>query len=85
MFAFAFLIIKDVLKYTFVTAAILTYIEVGPGGEHVASLVNTFRDVLLAIDWSSIGASIAEECQKFLQALLEANKETPVVPQEIPQ
>jgi len=66
MLAFTFFILKDVLKYTFVTAAVLVYTDIGPGGEHVASLVGMFEDLLLSIDWTGVAGTIAESFRGFM-------------------
>jgi len=69
MFVFAFLILKDVLKYVFVTAAMLTYIDLGPGGEALGSLVGTFEDLLRGIDWTSLANTVGIEFDNFMRGI----------------
>ncbi len=70
MWAVIFFILKDVLKYTFATAIVLTYVDIGPGGESLGSMVDTFRGLLTVVDWESLGTSIGEDFDNFMHALI---------------
>ncbi len=69
MIAFTFLILKDVIKYTFMTAVTLTYIDLGPGGDQLGTLVGAFEDLLLGIDWESLVTTVWEEFDSFVQSV----------------
>jgi len=66
MLAFTFLILKDVLKYAFISAGVMVYIEAAPGGEHLGTLVGMFEDMLLSIDWAGVTGTISEAFRGFL-------------------
>lgn len=44
-----------ILEWSFVAAAVQVYIALGPGGEAVGALVESFQNVLISIDWAQIG------------------------------
>lgn len=59
MFSVIFFFAKKLLEWVFVTAIILTFIELSPvGGQEVGALVDGFRDILRGIDWSALTDTI---------------------------
>ena len=58
MLSFLLIIGFHVLRWAFIAAAVLTFIEVGVGGDALYSIVNIIKEVLLAIDWRSVVESL---------------------------
>lgn len=76
MLAFAFIVLKDILKYILITALVLVYVDYGPGGESVGALVGTFKGVLTAIDWQPLVATVAEQGDNIMTGLLGTKQNT---------
>lgn len=65
-------LLRKTFEWTLVTAAVLTYAEVGPGGEAVAELINTFQDILRNIDWQNIFQQLTDTVKTLMQSLSES-------------
>ena len=72
MFAFIYLIGKDAIRYAVIAAAVLTYVEIGPGGEALGALVATFVQVLLGIDWAALAATVGEQLSEVVSVVVDA-------------
>ncbi|MCX4029373.1 hypothetical protein H0A36_02940 [Endozoicomonas sp. SM1973] len=64
-------LLRKTFEWTLVTAAVLTYAEIGPGGEAVAELINTFQEVLRNIDWQNIFQQLTSTVKTLMQSLSE--------------
>ncbi|MCU7800450.1 MAG: hypothetical protein KZQ70_09945 [gamma proteobacterium symbiont of Lucinoma myriamae] len=62
-------LIKKIMEYLLVTACVLVYIKVGPGGEHVEKIVNEISKVLLSIDWGDLDQKISHEIELIFQSV----------------
>lgn len=71
MFAFIYLIGKDALRYAVIAAAVLTYVEIGPGGEALGNLVATIVQVLLGIDWEALAVTVGEQLSELVGAVVD--------------
>ena len=67
-----FWLLKKTFEWTLVTAAVLTYAEIGPGGEAVTELINTFQEILRSIDWQNIFQQLTDTVKTLFQSLSEA-------------
>lgn len=65
MLSLTFSIFLKVLEWAFVCAAVLTYIELGPGGDSIAAVVQSFKEILLDVDWSALSSKIGGHLQNF--------------------
>lgn len=72
MLAFMFPVIWKILEWSLVAAAVLTYVEIGPGGDSLGAIVNSLKDILIDIDWSSLGHSIGGHIQNLAGNLWES-------------
>lgn len=72
MGSFVFMALLKVLEWSFVTALVLTYIEIGPGGGSVGAVVDSFKSVLVGIDWASLSAEIIQALKTFVGAFVDS-------------
>ncbi len=61
MISFPLHIMFKLLKWSVVTAAILAYVEIGPGGEALGEIVNVMKQAMLEVDWQSIASNITSQ------------------------
>ncbi len=47
-------------RYIIITSLVLTYVEIGPGGDSIMAVVDAVKSEMLNVDWSHI-FSIAKE------------------------
>lgn len=52
------LIARNLFEWILVAAVVLTYTEIGPGGELLADAVTAIKERLLDVDWSDTVDSI---------------------------
>lgn len=72
MFSFIFIVIWKILKYSLITAAVLTYIDLAPNGDLVKSIVFSLKSSLLEIDWVTLINSIAVSIKSLIAGLWES-------------
>ncbi|WP_163833620.1 hypothetical protein [Spartinivicinus ruber] len=65
-------LLRKTFEWTLVTAAVLTYAELGPGGEAVAELINTFQEILRNIDWQNIFQQLTDTVKTLMESLSKA-------------
>jgi hypothetical protein len=51
-------ILWHILRLSFSTALVLAYVEIGPGGEYLGVLIDTFKSHIVSIDWNGIGLKV---------------------------
>lgn len=56
-------------RYLLITAAVLTYIEIGPGGEELWPIVQEAKEQLLQVDWGALYLKIKTHMANFLDAV----------------
>lgn len=64
-------ILWQVLKYAFVTALVLTYVDLGPGGVYLGKLIDSFRGYLAQVDWGVIGRVVLDFVVAFFREILQ--------------
>lgn len=64
-------ILWQVVKYAFVTALVLTYVDLGPGGEYLGKLIDAFRGYLAQVDWGVIGRAVLDFVIGFLREIVQ--------------
>lgn len=47
-----------IAKWLLIVSSVLAYVDVGPGGEYVGSVVNGLKAWLITIDWASVWVTI---------------------------
>ena len=72
MLGLFFTAVIKILEWSLVSAAVLTYIEIGPGGDSLAAIVESIKLILLDIDWSSLAHNIAGHVQNLVSTLWES-------------
>jgi hypothetical protein len=72
MLAIIFWIGLAFLRWSFVAACVLAYVEVGPGGEALGNVIEAFKGILLSIDWESLVRSVSIELEKVVKAFFES-------------
>lgn len=72
MFALIFTVGWKILEWSLVAAAILTYIEIGPGGDSLQAIVISFRDILLDINWTALTDQIGGHLQTLINNLWDS-------------
>ncbi|WP_020211016.1 hypothetical protein [Gilvimarinus chinensis] len=82
MGGFIFMLVIKLLEWAAVAAAVLTYVEIGPGGESVGAIVDAFHNVMMQVDWSALGAEIIEATKTFVAALMDSTQEAEQIPVE---
>ncbi len=65
-------VVWKTLEWALVAAAVLVYVEIGPGGEALGSVVHTFKNLLLQVDWSSLTSTVMQEIEQLMYQLLAA-------------
>lgn len=75
MGGFVFVMLLKLLEWAAVAAAVLTYIEIGPGGDSLAAIVHAIRDVLLQIDWAALGGEIVEGLKALGASIVDSSSE----------
>lgn len=58
MLSLLFFIGYKLLRWALVAACVLTYVEIGYGGESLGAIVNAIKSILLSIDWSTLLSEI---------------------------
>lgn len=71
MLGFLVLIFYKVIRWALVTAAVLTYIEIGYGGESLGSIVSAIKQVLINIDWASLLNEIWLHIKELANVILD--------------
>ena len=78
MYSFILIIVWQILKYSLITAAVLTYIDLAPNGDVVKSIVLSMKDALMQIDWVTLIDSIVESIKSLIASLWDiANDNAP--------
>ncbi len=72
MLGFIYFIGRDIVRWSLITAGVLTYIELGPGGEALGNLVAMMVQTLMGIDWGNLAEQAFEQLSVLLDALVEA-------------
>ena len=76
MSGFLFMAFFKVLEWSLVAAAVLTYIEIGYGGEALGALVESIKTVLMDIEWSSLMSDIWGHFKDLVTELIEQSENT---------
>jgi len=69
MLGFIFPIAWKILEWALVTALVLTYIEIGAGGDSLNAIVLSIKDVLIDIQWGELAHNISGHVQNLLTHL----------------
>jgi len=72
MIGFIFPIIWKILEWALVSALVLTYIEIGPGGDSLNAIVLSIKDVLIDIQWAELAHNIGGHLQTLLTNLWDS-------------
>ena len=72
MFALIFTVAWKILEWSLVAAVILTYIEIGPGGDSLQAIVVSLKNILLEINWSLLIDQIGGHLQVLITNLWES-------------
>jgi len=62
-------VIFKILEWSLVTALVLTYIEIGPGGDSINAIVQNIKTALLNVDWAILAQNLANSFQDFFVSL----------------
>ena len=72
MFAFIFIVIWKILKYTFITAAVLTYVELAPNGDALKAIVTSIQSALMQVEWNTLIDTVVINLKALIVGLWEA-------------
>ncbi len=59
------------VRYAFITALVLTYVDLGPGGAYLGKMIDAFRGYLGQVDWSVFGRVVLDFVLAILRELLQ--------------
>lgn len=71
MFSLLFVIVYKLLRWSLVAACVLTYVDIGYGGESLGAIVNAFKSILLSVDWSTLLSEIWYHLEVLLTELFK--------------
>ena len=72
MFALIVPVLWIILKCSFITAIMITIINLAPGGDSIRAIIDVMVNVLADIDWSSLLNKIGQHLQTFSRALIDS-------------
>ena len=72
-----------VLQFTFIAACVQVYVTMGPGGESVGAIVNSFAEVLSQVDWSALGTRLFELVTQLMTEVMGAVAESGIEPETV--
>ena len=55
------------IEWCIVAAAVLTYIEIGPGGEAIGDIVSTIKSTLITIQWGEVTQSVIGNLKQLFE------------------
>lgn len=76
MSSFLFMAFFKVLEWSLVAAAVLTYIEIGYGGEALGAIVESIKAVLMDIEWQSLASDIWAHFKDLVTEVMEQTDKT---------
>lgn len=85
MLALFFTVGWHVVKWAFVAAAVLTYCELGPGGQALEAIVDSMVAVMRDVAWSELVADVMGHVQTLLVAAFEALQDNPIEVEHLAQ
>ena len=69
MYSVLLMILWKILEYSLCAAAVLTYIEIGPYGDTILVIVESFKQALMQIDWSTLFESLKLNIEVLIQKI----------------
>jgi len=72
MLGFIFPIVWKILEWALVSALVLTYIDIGPGGDSLNAIVLSIKEVLIDIQWAELAHNIGGHVQNLLTHLWDS-------------
>lgn len=82
MLGFVFPIIWKILEWTLVTALVLTYIEIAPGGESINAIVQSLKAILIHVHWHDLIHSITVNLQHLFTTLFDSFNQSSTMPNQ---
>lgn len=64
-------ILWKIVKQAFITSLVLTYVEIGPGGEALGALIDGMKSYFMAIDWNTFFANLVHFVATSLHTTME--------------
>ena len=62
-------IIIKFAEWCLVSAIVLTYVEVGPGGEELGNIITVIKNTLVDIDWEVMHANLVDGLKSIFEQL----------------
>ena len=72
MYSFILIVLWQILKYSLITAVVLTYIDLAPNGDVIKSIVLSLKSALMQVDWVTLIDSIIMNGKSLIAGLWEA-------------
>jgi hypothetical protein len=60
----------QVLKFVLIVAAVLAYTEIGPGGEVLASMIGSTKELILSVDYADWWEGVSENLRGFSETVV---------------
>lgn len=61
----------QILKTVFLVAAVLAYVEIGPGGDLVWSMINSTKELMLSVDYADWWNATLTNLKDFTSTVIQ--------------